>query len=279
MFKYFKWSVIGLSVALISAVALCGCGNAKDVEIPELAGEPIKDNLNSEQDTVNAQEDISESTDGVYASVADIFKYADESWNESEAYIEAVMAYDEASKDGSFEDPGYGSIKYYIAYIDEDDIPELLYGYGTEHIAGITVCTYDYETKQVVRIGEFGSYGSISIAEKKNRILSSYGNQGLFHFYVSSMTDYKPVLVDVLCIDGGGMRYEGDAYFHNPQVPNLDGTRDSGGGEDPDYHGDYEEEWLISEEEYNRILAQDMCTSLEDLVYVHYDNMYGIKAN
>lgn len=279
MFKNYKWSVIGLSVALISAVALCGCGNAKDVEIPELVGEPINEAPNTEQDAVSTQEDISASTDGVYASIADIFKYADETWNESEAYIEAVTAYDEASRNGSFEKPGYGSIKYYIAYIDEDDIPELLYGYGTEHIAGITVCTYDTESKQVERIGEFGSYGSISFSEKKNRILSSYGNQGLFHFYISSVTDYKPDLVDVLCTDGNGFRYEEDAYFHNPQLPDFDGTRDSGGGGDPDYHGDYEEEWLISEEEYNRILAQDMCASLEDLVYVHYDNMYGIKAN
>lgn len=71
---------------------------------------------------------------------------------------------------------GCGCAKFYLAFIDEDDIPELLLVENYCHAAGVKV--YTCSNDEVVEIGEFGSAGNMLYVEKEGLILSCFIGQG-----------------------------------------------------------------------------------------------------
>lgn len=76
----------------------------------------------------------------------------------------------------------YSSTRFMTAYIDEDNIPELVVAYDSAHVAGCEIYTY-YKGK-VSKLesgntnGEFGSAGEILYSPHKNLINSRYYNMG-----------------------------------------------------------------------------------------------------
>jgi len=76
-----------------------------------------------------------------------------------------------------------GNIRYSFAYIDDDDIPELVFSIWESHAAGASICFYEPSTEKVIKIGEdFGDYGDFDYYERKNTIFNyRYGNGGFSH--------------------------------------------------------------------------------------------------
>ena len=66
---------------------------------------------------------------------------------------------------------------FYLAYIDNDSIPELLIFDGDFHAARVHV--YSYVNGKVKYVGDFGEYGAFFYKEKKGVIGSTWMNQGV----------------------------------------------------------------------------------------------------
>ena len=78
----------------------------------------------------------------------------------------------------------YSTRGFYLAYINNDSIPELLVFDGDFHAAGVQV--YSYVNGKVKSVGTFGEYGGFIYKEKKGIICSSWMGQG-----VCASTYYK----------------------------------------------------------------------------------------
>lgn len=75
-------------------------------------------------------------------------------------------------------------LRFRLAYIDDDDTPELLLMKDNSHPAGIWV--YTYKNGRVVEVGEFGSIGGMQYLEKRGMIFSGFYNmgEGFSQFYM-----------------------------------------------------------------------------------------------
>ncbi|MCR5719782.1 MAG: hypothetical protein K6F84_04375 [Lachnospiraceae bacterium] len=266
-------------------ILISACAQDENDTVTELEGEsiiePIVESIAEEEENIAV---YSENEFVTYESISDLFKGTDLNWNESEAYQNAVSAYETCIGLDSFGDEEgkvlkHDMARFKVAYIDEDDIPELAICFGTLRGCGIHIFKYDPELNETRWIGEYGYDGFCYYTEKKNRIGASYGGMGLFHYYVSKIEDYKPVLIDVTCYDGNGFQWgpeAGEYYFHKPSLPDLTGAKLEDGSE-PDYYEDFEREWMISAEECARLDDEDMCTAGIQSTQFHYDEMKPAK--
>lgn len=75
-------------------------------------------------------------------------------------------------------------LRFRLAYIDDDDTPELLLMKDNSHPAGVWV--YTYKNGRVVEVGEFGSIGGMQYLEKRGMIFSGFYNmgEGFSQFYM-----------------------------------------------------------------------------------------------
>ncbi|MDE5597401.1 MAG: hypothetical protein K2J04_06175 [Lachnospiraceae bacterium] len=99
-----------------------------------------------------------------------------------------------------------------LAFIDDDNVPELLLIEDNSHPTGVKVYTYYQES--VIELGEFGSFGSMQYVEKGGMIFSGWSGmgEGVSDFYrvedgeaklLCSIRDYEP-------FDGSPETYEID---------------------------------------------------------------------
>ncbi len=93
---------------------------------------------------------------------------------------DAYVVYNEFIRDFFSElkkDFNTGGLRYSLALIDDDDIPELIISYGDYHAAGVKICFYDPEIKRVL---------------ETNGEKALYGENGGFEYYVrkSCIYDY-----------------------------------------------------------------------------------------
>ena len=63
-----------------------------------------------------------------------------------------------------------------LAFIDDDNVPELILIENKSHATGVKVDTYSQES--VIEIGEFGSMGSMQYVERGGMILSGWSGMG-----------------------------------------------------------------------------------------------------
>ena len=70
------------------------------------------------------------------------------------------------------------TLHYDILYIDDDDIPELVYMEHSAHMATVHLCMA-YEDG-VYEVGEFGEYGNFAYVSGEGKILSFQMNQGVY---------------------------------------------------------------------------------------------------
>ncbi|MDE6883243.1 MAG: hypothetical protein K2P48_09030 [Lachnospiraceae bacterium] len=87
------------------------------------------------------------------------------------AYLEFLTEYVQNSKDGK----GQGA-RFSLAFVDDDDIPELLLMEDDCHAEGVKVFTYYQD--QVVELGAFGSSGLMQYVERAGLIFSHYMGHG-----------------------------------------------------------------------------------------------------
>ncbi len=89
----------------------------------------------------------------------------------AQAYLEFLTEYAQNSKDGK----GQGA-RFSLAFVDDNDIPELLLMEDDCHAEGVKVFTYYQD--QVVELGAFGSFGLMQYVERAGLIFSHYMGHG-----------------------------------------------------------------------------------------------------
>lgn len=132
------------------------------------------------------------------------------------------------------------NVRYYLAWINEDSIPELVYMEGNYHFAGVHVCICD-KNGTVSDIGEFGEYGNFAYKQKKGNILSFYMNSGVYFLDFYSLK---------------GMSIMDDRYFEVDEGSSED--------ESTHYYIDGDE---VDEEEYYKIYKAMNSSSYTNLNY------------
>ena len=257
---------------------------------------------NSYDSYKSSDSEKSEDKEREYGSISDYFKECDPYWNKSDHYQTAIKAYEDwiscADTEDLIADEFNNKPGFQYAYIDEDDIPELLVCKGSFHTSGIIVCRYISEKNKVVLIGEFSSYGWLNYVDRGNRIDSQYGSQGLYMHMISRIEGDKAILVGSVAEDGTGRHSvyldEGEVWVINdgmyyyagyPMPDRADGShKDSYSGlhKGTDLNAvmiDFpSDDYVVSEEEYKKEYYNLLATSDEtQLIRVHYDDMSKIS--
>lgn len=216
-----------------------------------------------------------------FDSVTELFRQTDPEWNESEEYQKVVKAYTdklpqllEPHEKNEGENP-----RFQVAYIDNDDIPELLISYGSYHVLGVNIYTYDSESGRIAGLGEFGEFGNFSYGHKSGKLRTCYGGQGYFTTYISEKIGCSVVLRDVWIEDGSFVRIEEMQYFHGfPTKDGINGSIDSFEmADDEDLPYETLLQYAVSEEEINSLEENWSGVSKDKIVRVHYDDMYKLK--
>ena len=89
----------------------------------------------------------------------------------AQAYLEFLTEYAQNSKDGKGQ-----RARFSLAFVDDNDIPELLLMEDDCHAEGVKVFTYYQD--QVVELGAFGSFGLMQYVERAGLIFSHYMGHG-----------------------------------------------------------------------------------------------------
>ncbi len=153
-------------------------------------------------------------------------------------------------------------VRFQLAFVDQDGIPELLLCEGNGHADGIFIYKYDPENGKMRKVDVFSSFGRFSYVPSENIVKSFYGNHG---YYTSIFTriqeDLAVDIIDAVVSDGSGVRSEDILYYHG-----MDGDT---------YHGIYYDtsKELVTETEYNDII--DSLTGGQE-TEIEYNDMIGI---
>ncbi len=92
-----------------------------------------------------------------------------------EPYALAYLKYlEEYAQESEYAETGFA--RFSLAYIDDDEVPELLLIEDYCHAAGVRVFTFYQDT--VVELGEFGSFGRMRYMERGGVIFSHFMGQG-----------------------------------------------------------------------------------------------------
>ncbi len=246
---------------------------------------------NDSVEAITDHESIETSTPGSFASISEMFSALDSNYSSgSELYMEAIHAYEEqinsAKADEISESYGNtGKLRVSFGYVDEDTLPELFIATDTTHVFGVNVFTYDSEIKEVVRIGEFSSFGSMSYVEQKNRIISSYGSNGFYMDMFSAIEQNKSVLV------GSVAEYMNlaELYFARYPIPEgADGSnKDSYGGltdgtgpnaAEVNFPDPRDVTYIVSKDEHDQIVSvYENFPDEGEVKTVDYDDMYEVN--
>ncbi|MCR4656359.1 MAG: hypothetical protein K5770_09050 [Lachnospiraceae bacterium] len=217
----------------------------------------IEDNFDKKAQAPETGED-----DKIYGSLTELFEAFMNGQEAVPPALEALSLYESEiglnTVDQLKEEfGGVGTARFAFGYIDGDDIPELLMSFGTFHVAGVYIFTINKEIGETVLTGEFSSFGGVSYVEKKNRILSQYGNHG-YYMQVVSMIDGGRARLVGSGVDNGGGRDGRQYYYAGYELPEgVDGTRKDSyfglggnGGEDCIEIDGPDDSFIVSEEEY-----------------------------
>ena len=110
-------------------------------------------------------------------------------------------------------DPEYTlfeTMRFGLALIDDDDVPELLISDNDIHATGVKVIFYNNGTP--VQVGEFGESGGFSYVKKENHIMSFFMNNGirtLTRYHVNADLSVTKDIV-FYCDDNNGKDYKID---------------------------------------------------------------------
>ncbi|MBP5254860.1 MAG: hypothetical protein J6Z23_05705, partial [Lachnospiraceae bacterium] len=154
-----------LSAAILALMLLfaasCMSGTPESVPAEE-TGTQTRSGDPAGQDGTGTESQAPELHGQVYSSIAQLFRETDPDWSESEAYTDAVLAYemlvpgilDVWRNDSQLLEPHFAA-----AYIDADNVPEMLVSYGDFHLGSITIYGYDNVKQETFHAGDYGSFG------------------------------------------------------------------------------------------------------------------------
>ena len=155
------------------------------------------------------------------------------------------------------------------AYINDDDIPELLISEGDYEASRVSVFTIS-EKKRIEYIGTFGSScGQIDFIEKSSYIKSSYGNHGSFYQVYSEIGEDVRVIGDLFILQ----KLDEQPKYYADFCPE--------GMSDDDFHYlSYvvPDEYEISENEYNKKLELLDSTKKPGWKTIKYEEMTDLDS-
>ena len=156
-----------------------------------------------------------------------------------------------------------------LAYITDDDVPELLVSDGDYHASGITVFTID-QSGEIISLGIFGSNGEFEYAEKEGYISCEYGNQGSFYHTVSSVGKNTKLIGAVFALVNGVTGEERYYADFAPSGMTGDNSFDYLLYSVPDTNE-------VTEEEYQKAYDELMSVS-QEWIEVSYEEMESIDS-
>ncbi len=245
--------------------------------------------LPAEDMLINDNDIASDGLDDQVDYLSEFFRENDSRWNDSTAYNSAVSAYNSVLNDIfqiSEEKDFSAQPRFMTAYIDEDDLPELLVAYGDFHSEGVSVYRYEVSLDEVFYVGTFGSFGSMQYYEGTSIIVSYYGNMGAYSYYASKINKDNTVsLMDLWYIDGSGFSSEEIVYYHGFDLKeeglDINGTKDMFsllGLNELYIYGNINETTIISENEFLDGPNNWLNVDINHAVDVCYDSMYSINT-
>lgn len=159
--------------------------------------------------------------------------------------------------------------RFSLAYIDEDDIPELLVCYGDSHTDTVSVYKVGNK-KDLILLGRFGETGTIKYYEKANVISSSSGGMGEWHTLFYRIEDQTCILnswfysIEKYSEKESGTHY---AYHLNVNEPYRKGY----------YFSDTDpKEYECSKDEYSQNY-NDFLEGYEEPIIVRYSEMMSLE--
>ena len=170
--------------------------------------------------------------------------------NEYELREKAYQAYGRYLRECCEED-NYtrDNIKYTLAFIDNDNIPEMVVSLGNSHATGVKVFFYDPEEAKVVDTGEvYGENGGIYYYPKQSCILDYHFGQGVGNECFCKITD------DYKCLR---------SEWYSQRLADEEGNLI--------YYIDFTE---VSDEEYQTMHDED-ASGLRDTVSIERESMKG----
>jgi len=202
-----------------------------------------------------------------YGSLDAFFKAEDPGFAASDAYPAAEKAFEGIMDDiyKIAEDPVLDP-RFDLAYIDGDDIPELLVCYGNYHVSGVCIYRYDPALDEVISYGEYGTSGNLMYFVKRGFIEYQLGNQGYFRFNLVRIPGdgSGAELKEAWVVDGTGRFSDDFLIYHDDTVY----TDPSNVFEGPEYD-------VISDEELDVLIEACVGPGAES-GGVEYDYMKSI---
>ncbi len=299
MHRYNKVIIILLLISFLTA-----CANSKqipnnitDVKVEDIASDTSTSNGKDDSSNTKAvKEQIEVTADDTqflksFSAISEMFAELDTNYSlDYSLYMEAIRAYDEqidAIKADEIREyyGNIGELRVSFGYVDEDIIPELFIAAETIHVFGVNVYTYDSSKKEVVWLGEFSSFGSMTYVEQKNRIVSSYGSNGFYMHMFSAIEQNKPVLV------GSVAEYMNLAELYFARYPVPEGTdgshKDAYGGltdgtgpnaVEVDFPDIRDVTYIVSKDEYDQVVTvYENLPESGEVKTVSYDEMYNVN--
>ena len=96
----------------------------------------------------------------------------------------------------------YSATRFTLAYIDDNDIPELIEAGAGRHNAAANIYTWDEEKEEIISLGGFGDYGQTHYAERTGMIWGSHSiNGGYMTNWLSELKDGKVTQIRNLWLD------------------------------------------------------------------------------
>ena len=185
-----KYCLAALLISLAAVLAACttspevlpesGAENETAAEMT--AGEENADAENEEQPAADEDEAEAAEEETEPAEEANEENVPEESGDSTDAAADWKSTYAAALWIYASGEQYTPDCRFSLAYIDGDDIPELLIHRGSDHASGVEI--YAYLDGGLINVStedtpnEFGAYGSLSYAEKGNVIASNYRAMG-----------------------------------------------------------------------------------------------------
>ena len=113
-------------------------------------------------------------------------------------------------------------LRYGLAFIDDDEIPELLIANNNNHGTGVRVIFYnDGDLKEV---GSFGSYGGFAYVKHENRVISFYMGYGAITTTVYHINPDFTLTTEIDCYqdDDGNCTLNGEPSNYEDNEAELD---------------------------------------------------------
>lgn len=153
-------------------------------------------------------------------------------------------------------------VVYDLDYINDDDIPDLIFGDTmADHASNIYILTYfDGNYDEVICCGAFGSYGFTQYYPRLGIMRTSDMSMGYDTQYYSELTSEKEYGYKTLCYRY--YYYEEDDYEEEPDESKF-------------YLGEGEDN-VVTQEEYDEYV-NDLVGDTQPTVFYTYNNDYGYK--